>query len=74
MEIAKLTSKGQMTIPKRLRERFHLAAGDLLALSVEDGRIVMRRIEPEENDYLQAVEGTLAEWRSPEDEKAWRDL
>ncbi len=74
MEIAKLTSKGQMTIPKRLRERFHMEAGDLVALSVEGDRIVMHKITPESDDYLQAVEGTLAEWRSPEDEKAWRDL
>ncbi len=74
MEIAKLTSKGQMTIPKRLRERFHMEAGDLVALSVEDDHIVMRKIEPGGNGYLQAIEGTLAEWRSPEDEKAWRDL
>lgn len=74
MEVAKLTSKGQMTIPKRLRERFHMEVGSLVALNVEGDHIVMRKIPTERDDYLQGVEETLGEWRSPEDEKAWRDL
>jgi AbrB family looped-hinge helix DNA binding protein len=78
METAKITSKGQMTIPKHIRERAHLNSGDVLVMDMEDDRIVMRKLEPKDGpkdrDYLNAVQATLEEWSSPEDEEAWRDL
>ena len=36
---AKLTSKGQVTIPKQVRDRFALAAGDYLVFEVNGDRI-----------------------------------
>ncbi len=36
-----LTSKGQMTVPKSVRDRFDLKAGDRLEVVVEDDRIVL---------------------------------
>ncbi len=36
---AKLTSKGQVTIPKQVRERFALAPGDYLVFEVNGDRI-----------------------------------
>jgi AbrB family looped-hinge helix DNA binding protein len=74
MEIARITSKGQMTIPKKVRQAAHLKTGDVVAFEVEDDRILMRKLAPSENDYLKAVERTLSEWSTPEDEAAWRDL
>lgn len=82
METAKITSKGQMTIPKHIRERAHLNTGDVLVLDMENGRIVMRKLAPREGAkdavkdgaYLRSVQATLEEWSSPEDEDAWRDL
>jgi len=74
METAKITSKGQMTIPKRIRDTAHLKSGDVVALDVEDGRIVMRKVTPTDSPYLQSVQDTLSEWSSSEDEAAWRDL
>jgi AbrB family looped-hinge helix DNA binding protein len=82
METAKVTSKGQMTIPKHIRERAHLSTGDTLVLDMENGRIVMRKLMPQEGaqkgakdqEYLRSVQATLNEWSSPEDEEAWRDL
>lgn len=78
METAKITSKGQMTIPKHIRERAHLNTGDTLILDMEDDRIMMRKLTPKEGakdqEYLRSVQATLDEWSSPEDEEAWRDL
>ena len=39
MEIAKLTSKGQVTIPKRIREALDLNSGSNLLFIQEGGRI-----------------------------------
>lgn len=43
MAVATLTSKGQTTIPKEIRERLGLQPGDKLDFVVEgDGRVVLR--------------------------------
>jgi antitoxin PrlF len=45
MAIATMTSKGQLTVPKEIRELLGLKPGDKVELSTngEDGRVVMRR-------------------------------
>ncbi|NOT11397.1 MAG: AbrB/MazE/SpoVT family DNA-binding domain-containing protein [Methylococcaceae bacterium] len=74
-QLAKISSKGQVTIPADVRKKLHLEAGDTLAWETEaDGRIWVRRLEPLDLDYLAAVSGTLSEWNSPEDDEAYRDL
>lgn len=73
--IAKVTAKGQTTIPKEVREALHVAPGDLIVWQVEPGgKAVVRRVQPLDLEYLRAVEGTLSEWSSPADEEAYRDL
>jgi AbrB family looped-hinge helix DNA binding protein len=39
---AVLRSKGQITLPKEVREALHLHEGDDIAFAVEDGRVTMR--------------------------------
>jgi antitoxin PrlF len=42
MTIATVTSKGQITIPKEIRERLHLATGDRVRfLTDPDGRVAI---------------------------------
>lgn len=43
MPTATMTSKGQMTVPKPIRERLRIGAGDLVDFSINDrGEIVVR--------------------------------
>lgn len=73
--IAKVTSKGQTTIPAKVRAALHVRAGDLIAWELlDDGSARIRRVQPLDLDYLKAVEGTLSEWTSPADEDAYRGL
>lgn len=74
--IAKITSKGQTTIPREVREALKAAPGDLLAWDVDpDGTVRVRRLRAIDLEYLRAVEQTVREeWNSPEDEEAYRDL
>jgi AbrB family looped-hinge helix DNA binding protein len=74
MNLARLTTKGQMTIPKRVRESANLREGDLVSLDVENGVVTMRKLAPATDPYLAGVEETLVEWNSPEDNELWRDL
>lgn len=37
MAIATITSKGQVTIPKKIRDKLGLQAGDILSFNIESG-------------------------------------
>jgi AbrB family looped-hinge helix DNA binding protein len=72
---AKITSKGQTTIPVEIRESLNFNPGDLLEWEVNaDGSAKVRRIQPLDLEYMRAVEGTLTEWACAEDEEAYRGL
>ena len=73
--VAKITAKGQTTIPQDVRTAMHVTAGDLIAWEVgADGTATVRRVQPLDIEYLLAVEGTLSEWSGSADEEAYRDL
>ncbi len=75
MELARVTAKGQATIPKRIREAAHIREGDILAFELDsDNRITIKRIDQSIDVELSALQETLSEWNSPQDEEAWRDL
>jgi len=73
MELARISAKGQVTIPRNVRATARLAEGDVLTFVVEHDRIILRKL-PSSDAYLQGVEASLAEWNTAEDESAWRDL
>jgi AbrB family looped-hinge helix DNA binding protein len=75
MELARVTAKGQATIPKRIRDAAHIREGDMLAFDLDsNNRITIKRIGSSADVELSALQETLSEWSSPQDEEAWRDL
>ena len=73
--VAKITSKGQTTIPQEVRAALHVKPGDLIVWEVgADATATVRRVQPLDVDYLRAVEATLSEWGGPADEQAYADL
>ncbi len=74
MELAKITSKGQMTIPKKIRDRLGLQRGDYVALETDGDRAVLTRVPSRDTARLRALEATLSEWLTDADENAYRDL
>lgn len=63
LAVAKITAKGQATIPQDVRTALHISAGDLIAWEVSaDGTATVRRVQPVEMECLRAVEGTVSEW------------
>ena len=73
-KISRLSSKGQVTIPREIRAALHLEAGDLVAYDLKDGKAILRRAEPFDAAYHSALSETLEEWGSVDDDKAFRDL
>ncbi len=72
---SKLSSKGQVTIPKEVRESLGLEPGDFVTYEIADNdSAILRRVEPYDASFHLAVSETLEEWGSEEDEEAFRDL
>jgi AbrB family looped-hinge helix DNA binding protein len=72
---AKLTTKYQATVPKEIRDHLHLKSGDkILYELLPDETVVVRKISPLDLDYLLALNATLNEWESDEDEQAYKNL
>ncbi len=72
--VGKLSSKGQVTVPKGVREALGLEPGDLVAYEVGDRGVTLSKVEPFDHAFHEALGGTLDEWTSREDEEAFRDL
>ena len=74
MLVTKLTSKCQTTIPAKVRKALKLKAGDLVGFEIDNGIVKLSHVRPLDVPYLKALETTVEEWGSPEDEAAYRDL
>lgn len=73
--IAKITAKGQTTIPQEIRAMLNAKPGDFIVWEpTSNGCVQVRRITPIDLEYLRAVEGTLSEWAGAADEEAYREL
>ena len=74
MKVAKITSKGQITIPAAIRKAAQLKESDMLAFEIKGDHLVVRKITASVDVCLDGVSGMLDDWTSPEDEKAWKGL
>ena len=73
-ELATITAKGQVTIPKAIREALGLRQGDRLRWDLEHDSVRVRVVPPLELRFLQGVEAGLQEWDSAADEEAFAGL
>ncbi len=72
--IGRLSAKGQVTVPKPVREALGVGPGDLIAYEIEDGAVRLRPVAPFDAEFHAALSQTLGEWSSPEDDQAFSDL
>jgi len=73
--VSKLTSKGQATIPSKVRKRLKIEAGDRIAFKITDDRVEIARAEPLDLEFMRAQEDNLAEeWLTAEDQRAYGEL
>jgi len=62
---AKVAERGQVTIPKALRERLGIAPGTVLDFEAENGRLVA--VKAERVDKLEAIYGHFGSGRKADD-------
>jgi AbrB family looped-hinge helix DNA binding protein len=60
MDIATVSSKGQLILPKSLRESVQLVPGSQLSVSFAEGEIRLRPLTPQRTVTLDEVAGCLA--------------
>jgi antitoxin PrlF len=72
---SRLTSKSQATVPASVRRKLHLKAGDTVVFEESrSGTILIRKAQPLDLEFFSALESTLSEWSSDDDDQAYRDL
>lgn len=74
IELATLTAKGQVTVPKAVREALGLRQGDQLSWELVDSAVRVKAVTPLDLAYLQGLEAGLQEWSSAADDAAFADL
>ena len=72
--ISKLTKKYQATVPKVVRSKLELKAGDVIAFEIDNEIIKIRKARPIDIEFSSALVPTLSEWESQNDEEAYNDL
>ena len=71
---SKLTKKYQATVPKNVRKKLELKAGDVIAFDIDNDTIKLRKASPIDLEFSSALIPTLCEWDSQNDEDAYNDL
>jgi len=77
VKTAKITEKGQIAIPKDIREIEGFTEGSKIAVLAFDDRIELRPIKSIKSSRIAALlsEKSLAkEWGTKEEDEAWKDL
>ena len=77
MKSGTITSKGQISIPKRIRDIEGFREGAKVAILAYDDRIELRSMEQVEESMQIAFasEKVLAkDWNTKEENEAWKDL
>lgn len=75
MHTSKLTTKYQATIPKEIREKLKIDAGDsVVFLVTKDSEVILKKVRPLDKEYIDALNYTLSEWSTPEDDEAFKHL
>ena len=70
----RISSKGQVTLPKRVRQTLGAKPGDLIAYEIEGNVVTLKRVDPFDAAFHAALSQTLGEWSTAEDEEAFRGL
>ena len=60
--IARMTSKGQLTVPKPIRDKLMVSAGDSLVFEDRKGEIIIRKQSTVDELWNRGLAATLGEW------------
>lgn len=53
MNVGKMSKKGQIVIPKEIREKFGIRPGDAVIFDIQGNKIIIEKIEEKMSDILE---------------------
>jgi antitoxin PrlF len=71
---SKISSKGQIILPKEIRDKLGVHSGDTLVYEMEGNAVRVRKAEPLDLAWHRAVSLTADEWDSAHDHENFDDL
>lgn len=71
---SRITQKYQTTIPTEVRKALNLHSGDFLCFELQDNQVFIRKATLLDLEFASALQQTLNEWNSPEDENLYVNL
>ena len=69
MITSKITSKGQVTIPKSIRDTLMVKEGDYISYELRESEIAIKKVPKADLEWARALHGTLSEWEDNLDDK-----
>ena len=63
-----VSSKGQTTIPARVRRQLKIEPGDTIRYEMEEGGVRIHKTTRLDVEWARSVESTLTEWTGDEDD------
>lgn len=73
MNLSKVTTKGQATIPQPIRAMLGIAPGDIVGFVATEGHVLLTKLTAEEYAHYRLIDQTMTEWSSPEDEDHFKN-
>jgi bifunctional DNA-binding transcriptional regulator/antitoxin component of YhaV-PrlF toxin-antitoxin module len=75
LEVSVRANAVRVTIPKQIRSVLGIEPGDFVEYAIRaDNVVTLKRVERFDVEFHQALESTLDEWQTAEEEEAFRDL
>ena len=73
---SELLDKGQVRLPRKIRQALGLAPGDLVSYEIvpHHDAVILRRAEQSDNALHLAISDSINEWISAQDMEAFKDL
>ena len=66
---SRITAKGQITVPKKVREQLGIKIGDTISYEVREDSAVIKRVPKIDLEWDTSLEPTLSEWRDDLDDE-----
>ncbi|OFW79829.1 MAG: hypothetical protein A2887_06430 [Alphaproteobacteria bacterium RIFCSPLOWO2_01_FULL_40_26] len=72
--LSKVTTKFQTSIPKEVRERLAIHAGDYITFEIRGNSATLKKVEKIDKNLLKLMQKNMQEWNSKEDDKQFSYL
>jgi antitoxin PrlF len=72
--LSKVTTKYQTSLPKEVRERLSVQAGDYVTFEIKGKVVTLRKVENLDKNLLKLMQQNMQEWNSKEDDEQFAYL